>query len=40
MWAGMTEFFVALMTSQSTWGVIQRSSCKMEKSEESDDDVI
>ena len=40
MGVGMTGFVVALMTSQSTWGVIQTSSCMMEKSGESDDSVI
>ena len=40
MWVGMTGFVVALMTSQSTWGVIQTSSCMMEKLGESDDNVI
>ena len=37
---GMTGFVVALMTSQSTEGVIQTSSCVMEKSGESNDNVI
>ena len=32
MWVGMTRFVVALMTSRSTWGVIQTSSCMMGKS--------
>ena len=36
----MTGFVVALMTSQSTRGVIQTSSCMMEKSGKSDDNVI
>ena len=40
MWVGMTEFLVALMTSRSTWGVIQTSSCRMEKSGVPDDNVI
>ena len=40
MWVGMTGFVVALMTSQYTWGVIQTSSCMMEKSGESDGNVI
>ena len=40
MGVGMTGFVVALMTSQSTWGIIQTSSCMMEKLGESDDSVI
>ena len=39
MWVGMTRFVVALMTSRSTWGVIQTSSCMMGKSKGSDDSV-
>ena len=30
MWGWTTGFVVALMTLQSTWGVIQTSSCMME----------
>ena len=40
IWAGVTGFALVLMTSQSTRGVIQISSCMMEKSGESDDSVI
>ena len=40
MGVGMTGFVVALMTSQSTWGVIQISSCMMEKLGESYDNEI
>ena len=40
MWVGMIGFIVALMTLQSTWGVIQISSCILEKLGESDDNVI
>ena len=40
MYVGRTGFVVSLMTLQSTWGVIQTSSCMMEKSGESDDYVI
>ena len=40
MWVGMIGFIVALMTLQSTWGVIQTSSCILEKLGESDDNVI
>ena len=40
IWAGVTGFALVLMTSQSTRGVIQISSCMMEKSGESDDNVI
>ena len=40
MGVGMTGFVVALLTSQSTRGVIKTSSCTMEKSGESDDGVI
>ena len=39
MWVGMAGFVVALMTSQSTSGVIQ-TSCMMEKLGKSDDNVI
>ena len=30
LWVGMTGFVVTLMTSQSTWSVIQTSSCMIE----------
>ena len=40
MWVWITGFVVALMTSQSTWGVIQTSSCMMNLVGESGDYVI
>ena len=40
MQVGMTVFVVAVMMPQFTWVVIKTSSYMMEKSEESDDNVI
>ena len=39
-WVRMTRFLVAIMTSQSTFGVIQLSSSMMQKSGESDDNNV
>ena len=40
MWVWITGFVVALMTSQSTWGVIQTSSCMINLVGESGDYAI
>ena len=39
VWVRITGFVVALMTSESTWSVIQTSYCMMEKSGDFDDSV-